>query len=277
MVDFVGREHNLKELRGAFLRYSVISVCGLKTVGKSRLVSEFLQVEIRRDGCKKVRIMSVDMHHHGNTESLYLQLCSDMKVVPIPDAAKSDDWIHHLVLSIQQNTDTDENPGCELVIVFDNAEDAVEEKIYPGFVNFIHSLTKHCNNVKIIVTSTTDIFLSTLGRTHCPIELRPLLPFEARQLLEQVTSGVEIEAVEMKALVELSDGLPLLLLMIGSELTDPDRGISPAQMVEMLAEFRLEATSRECYPQDRRAGRLIKFSNFFGKYVLSMPLKSKKY
>ena len=249
-VEFVGRKHYLAELRDAYQRYPVTSVCGLKTVGKSRLVSEFLSSDDFHNEHIDCCIIHTDMHHHGDKESLYSYLCSKLDVFPFQYAVKTNDWIHHIVHTVQKNIDQ------EYLIVFDNAEDAVEEKIYDGFMNLVHSLIKHCTNMKIIVTSTTNLLLATLGRSHYVIELWSLQPFEARQLLEQVTPGVEIEENEMKALVELSDGLPLLLLMIGSELTDPDRGISPAQMVEMLAEFRLEATSRECYPPERRAGRL---------------------
>ena len=50
-------------------------------------------------------------------------------------------------------------------------------------------------------------------------------------------------------------GLPLVILMVGSELTADDGLIEPRDMVEFLTECRLQALSREYYPAEDRVGR----------------------
>ena len=52
-------------------------------------------------------------------------------------------------------------------------------------------------------------------------------------------------------------GLPLVILMVGSELTADDGEIEPKEMVEFLTECRLHALSRENYPEEDRVGKLF--------------------
>ena len=53
------------------------------------------------------------------------------------------------------------------------------------------------------------------------------------------------------------EGLPLIILMVGSELTAEDGEIEPKEMVEFLTECRLHALSRENYPEEDRVGKLL--------------------
>ena len=54
------------------------------------------------------------------------------------------------------------------------------------------------------------------------------------------------------------EGLPLVILMVGSELTAEIGEIKPIEMVEFLTECRLHALSRENYPEEDRVGKFTR-------------------
>lgn len=56
-------------------------------------------------------------------------------------------------------------------------------------------------------------------------------------------------------MVTLISGLPLVLLMVGSEMTAEEGMITPQEMVEFLTDCRLSALSRENYPENDRVGK----------------------
>ena len=71
-------------------------------------------------------------------------------------------------------------------------------------------------------------------------------------MLQTVAPSVALGKFE-SSIIKLSEGLPLLLLMIGAELEEDD-GITPEDMAEMLASFRLRALSWKYYPEEERIG-----------------------
>ena len=54
------------------------------------------------------------------------------------------------------------------------------------------------------------------------------------------------------------EGLPLVILMVGSELMTEEGEIEPKEMVEFLTECRLHALSRENYPEEDRVGKFMR-------------------
>ncbi|XP_060594579.1 uncharacterized protein LOC132748925 [Ruditapes philippinarum] len=111
-------------------------------------------------------------------------------------------------------------------------------------------MVEKCKNV---ITSTTQVQFSKLGRVYCSQELLPLNETDARQLLKNVTEEIDLGDYE-SAMITLSEGLPLLILMIGSELTEDAGMITPKNMVDLLLTCRLKALSREFYPEEDRVG-----------------------
>jgi hypothetical protein len=65
-----------------------------------------------------------------------------------------------------------------------------------------------------------------------------------------VAPGINFGEYE-DAIVTLSDGLPLLILMIGSELKNNDE-MTPCHMVQCLQTSRLKTLSDTLYPKEDR-------------------------
>ncbi|XP_052252183.1 uncharacterized protein LOC127858895 isoform X1 [Dreissena polymorpha] len=109
------------------------------------------------------------------------------------------------------------------------------------------------NNIKVILTSTTKFELESLRRIYYVCELQPLKPTDTSELLRAESPGVDYGEY-LYRIVELSEGLPLLILMITSELRDDGGMLTPKDMANLLAEYRLKVLSREFYPgKDRVA------------------------
>ena len=59
-------------------------------------------------------------------------------------------------------------------------------------------------------------------------------------------------------IAELCEGLPLALLMTGSELEQDEEGLlDPCDMVELLNKCRLKVLSQDLYPIQERIGKLV--------------------
>jgi hypothetical protein len=248
--DFVGRDNDLEQIKQAWSKNKIFGFFGLRSVGKSRLAREAIKRYKRN-----AELIEVDVKLIHDTESLYSNLCAALKLEPENYAYATDRWIHHLVGSLLKTN------SKHFVFFFDNTEDYQEFKgvnVRDSFLSLCTSLMKRCNNVKIVVTSTTRIQLSQLKRAYFSYEVLPLNTHETRRLLKSVAEGVDFGEYE-EAIVTLSEGLPLLVVMIGSELTEDSGMITPKDMVEFLLERRLKALSREYYPEEDRVGRKYMF------------------
>ncbi|KAH3777917.1 hypothetical protein DPMN_179366 [Dreissena polymorpha] len=53
-------------------------------------------------------------------------------------------------------------------------------------------------------------------------------------------------------MVKITEGLPLLILMIASELREQRGMLTPKYMAQLLADCRLPILSREFYPEEDR-------------------------
>jgi hypothetical protein len=212
-------------------------------------VKEYLK-RFKPDG---VKVIHIDIKLMPNIVSLYSNICAALELLFDQASTGSDQWIHNIVLFLNSV------PRNEFLFFFDNTEDYQDTKslnICSSFLRLCTSIVEKCQNVQIFITSTTQVQFSKLGRVYCSHELVPLNETEARQLLKKVTSEIDLEDYE-SALITLSEGLPLLILMIGSELTEDAGMITPNNMVDLLLTGRLRALSREFYPEEDRVGNVL--------------------
>lgn len=245
-TDFIGREKDLCRLQKAWKSHKIFGIFGLRSVGKSRLVEEFLN----KKKAQNFAVIKVDLKLQTDINSLYAIICAELRLEPEKQSIETDRWIHHICESFAKTN------GRQFIFFFDNSEDFQESKgehIRDAFLSLCTHLVRICKNVKVIITSTTRVQLSQLKKAFFVHEVLPLNPAETSQLLKSVTPGIDLGEYA-DALVELSEGLPLLILMIGSELTEDDGMITPKDMVEFLLEYRLRSLSREFYPEEDRVG-----------------------
>ncbi|XP_060594571.1 uncharacterized protein LOC132748919 [Ruditapes philippinarum] len=249
-TDFVGRENNLNVLKIAWQKHKLFGIFGQKAVGKSRLVTEFLKST--KSG-SFVHIF-IDMKLIYDTNSLYSKICASYGIEPELQAEQSSRWIYHICDTL--------NAACKkrFIIFFDNTEDWQDLKgtdIRDFFFSLCTNLVRQCSNVKIFITSTTRVQFSQIKKVYCSHEVLPLNQRETRQLLKPVIEGVELGKYE-NDIADLCEGMPLLILMVGSELTEDSGMITPKDMVEFLLTCRLKALSREFYPKEDRVADVCK-------------------
>lgn len=245
-TDFVGRENDLCRLQREWKNHKIFGIFGLRSVGKSRLVEEFLN----RKKAQKFVVIKVDLKLQTDISSLYAIICAELRLEPEKQSTETERWIHHIYESFAKTN------GRQFIFFFDNTEDFQESKgenVRDSFLSLCTTLVRKCKNVKVFITSTTRVQLSQLRKVYFAYEVIPLNPAETSQLLKSVTPGIDLGEYA-DALVTLSEGLPLLILMIGSELTEDDGMVTPKDMVEFLLEYRLRSLSREFYPEEDRVG-----------------------
>ncbi|XP_053396224.1 uncharacterized protein LOC123550887 isoform X2 [Mercenaria mercenaria] len=241
---FVGRENELNELHKAWERHRIFGIFGLRSVGKSRLVKEFFKRYKPEDAV----VIQIDMKMLPDVVSLYAIICASLGLQINQQSEETAILIHQIVRFICTTTER------HFIFFFDNTEDFQDikgESVRDSFSTFCSSLIRQCKHVTVFISSTSRLPLTHLGEVYYSYEVLPLKQTETRQLLKNVTAGIELgEYVD--TLANLSEGLPLLILMIGSELTEDGGLITPKDMVEFLLTCRLRALSRDFYPEEDR-------------------------
>ena len=257
MVDtFVGRAADFIELDNAWPKHCIFGVFGLRSVGKSRFVSELL----KRQGQHNSSVYS-DLRTLTNLESVFANMSATLNLghgsthfEDMPDT-KLDERSIFRGLNHTINTERDELQRQYRCIVFDNAEDLVESQDGGTFLQFCTKIIRHVRNVKIIITSTTCAGFAEVGRVFCLHELKPLVTSDACALLKQVAPGIDFGDT-LREIAEFSEGLPLLIQMIGAELLADNGLLEPREMLELLSTTRLKTLSGEHYPPEDRIGLL---------------------
>ncbi|KAL5009588.1 hypothetical protein ScPMuIL_011893 [Solemya velum] len=84
------------------------------------------------------------------------------------------------------------------------------------------------------------------------------------ELLRAMLSSEHLKSSEyLEPLAALCAGLPLVILMVASELEADDCMIEPLEMIEIMLSLRLQALSRDFYPEDDQI--YLKYKRFIDK------------
>ena len=251
-TKFIGRRDELKKLNQGWAKYAVFCIFGIRSVGKSKLVSEFLQIQANKlnkvDESENVThpgrlLFHLDLRVNPDLQSLYSNLCAWLQVLPQHDATKSGVWSAHIIREFCKNQRYKET---NFVLFFDNAESIIEGQESDEFLSFIVSLIRKCKNVKTFLTSTTKVQFAQDGRAVFSHDLLPMSRTDSLSLLTSVAPCVDLRECK-DAIIKLSEGIPLLLLMIGAELSDEEHPMSPEKMVELLSKCRLQTFTETDY------------------------------
>lgn len=259
-TPFVGRTAYLNKLNNAWHK-QIIGLYGLRAIGKSRTIKEFFKGKTKRkhddenlktfSGMKEI---IVDMRNMRDSVSLHINLCVTLEIEPVDNADENKykkEWKRQIKETILSKAEVLH------LILFDNAEDVMDGPLKDEFLELVSTYLITLKNVKQFITSTTKAMFARIQSAYFTDELKPMPPYEASELLDKVTPGVNLGEYK-EAIVRLCEGLPLVILMVGSELTAEDGEIEPKEMVEFLTECRLHALSRENYPEEDRVGDVYK-------------------
>ncbi|KAL4232475.1 hypothetical protein ACF0H5_007167 [Mactra antiquata] len=239
--DFVGRRAELLRLEKAYATHRLFGIFGMRSVGKSRYVKEFLR-------SREIKTIYVELRLINSLNMLYSNICAQIGEEPITSVVETTNWLSHLLASLIYVSREE-----TIVLNFDNAEDAIEGSFGDDLMLILSYVMKNCKNVKIFISSTTRVQFSQLHKIFYSIELPPFSKQESLELLQIVADEVDLGEYS-DAIVNLSEGLPLVLLMIGSTLKEDDGLFTPEDMVELLVNSRLETLSNEFYPKEDRVG-----------------------
>lgn len=238
-IPFVGRDNDFTAVDAEWTENEcrIYEVFGIRAVGKSRFVSEFL----RR---KKTSVLHVDLSSTVNVDVLYNVLITSLHVPPISGASDTRKWMPHVIAELIKFSST-----RDVTLFLDNAEDALESSWKDELLSLCCRTVKSCPRLKLCITSTKRVHFSELGKVFRCFELQPLRLTDAKQLLHVVTRGIDLGGYG-NAIAELSEGLPLLILLVGEELRKGLYGqknaISPETVVQLLLNSRLKQFSGGC-------------------------------
>ncbi|XP_060551974.1 uncharacterized protein LOC132713404 [Ruditapes philippinarum] len=257
---FIGRDNDFAVLNEKWSSCRIFGIFGLRAVGKSRFVREF----IRR---KHIDVLPVHLDTVNDARSLYSVLCASLNTEPEIQTVSSIRWMKHVTDELKKNSN-----DRQLAVFFDNAEDTIESSFKDNLLSLIVAVAKQCPRVKIFVTSTTRIQFSQLSKVYCLHELKPMRYTESRIMLHNIAPDIDLGTCE-DVIIDLSEGLPLLILMIGAELKI--NLISPEQMVDLLLLSRLETLSKEHYPVEDRVADVYRsfiqrLSTVYQQYLSSL-------
>lgn len=257
MVPFVGREEFLRRLSAQWESHRIIGIYGLRSVGKTRTLFQFLKNRqedlplaeptgnLTGPADRKLQIVYVDLRTLNNFAAVCSHVCAQLEI-ELKQVHRSVAYVVAQIASVVR-----ESQNSTYVFIFDNAEDAVENTKDYFLLELCSELAMKCKTVKIVLTSTTNASFAGIGKCYASMELLPMTYAESFDFLERLTNTVEFDE-HFDTIVTLCEGLPLVILMVASELQS---GTIPAQMVEFLTDCRIKALSKDSYPSDDRVGK----------------------
>ncbi|XP_052239324.1 uncharacterized protein LOC127850378 isoform X3 [Dreissena polymorpha] len=235
---FVGRQDELRDLQSSWSTKKMFGIFGMRSVGTSRLAKEFLaSVSESLD-----KVIYIDLEATSDITTMFTNMCARLGIPTGSHSGEPIFWENKMFEELTTNK-------TKYVFFFDNAEHFLDlesqtrDLIQNLFINLLS-----LDNVHVILTSTTKFQLASMWRIYHICEVRPLNLSESAELIMSEAKGVDF-AEYIDPLVELSEGLPLLILMIASELRDSSGMLTPKDMVEFLATARLKVLSPESYPK----------------------------
>ncbi|XP_052817045.1 uncharacterized protein LOC128243355 [Mya arenaria] len=229
---FVERNTEISKLDKEWAEHRIFGIYGLRAIGKSCFVAQFLKTR----GFASIMCECSTIPTQGSLCSL---LCSKLGIIPGKIVPESDAWIEHICEALQDQE-------SDITVVFDNAEDTIEGPAGDTFLHLCDAIVEHCTNVQVIITSTTRVLFPRHSQVYFSLELPPLGPKESFELFTVAAPGVALGSYA-DALIELCEGLPLLILLTAAELQADGGFIAPADMVQLLLECRLETVSNSLF------------------------------
>ncbi|XP_060085807.1 uncharacterized protein LOC132565194 [Ylistrum balloti] len=263
-MELIGRVNELEELQKEFNSKNVFAIYGLRSVGKSRLVETFLH----QISWSSIRI---DMRNMKSMRPVYMSLIErlmqdsiSVKGFPGKPDILTEDWLTCIQRIVNEGMVKPTN------IVLDNAEDVIEtEELAKEFCQLCQALTATNRNIKVFITSTTEITFEVNSMISLfPLHLKPLDDESSSQLLTSYAPSVNFGS-NMATIIELCEGLPLALLMTSSILEDEETLFSIDDMVHLLRLSRLEILSSSMYHRKERIA--VVYGDFLQR--LSVPLR----
>ncbi|XP_060085806.1 uncharacterized protein LOC132565192 [Ylistrum balloti] len=253
----IGRYREWAALSRNWNAYRLFQIHGIRSVGKSRFVEEFLK--FKEDSKEAwVQAVLIKVRNVAGMRGICLSLFAALDL-----SAPQDDttWTEAICNAVTRREYID------VILVFDGAENVLEGKSTNEFKMFCSYLLGNCRNIKIIITSTTEVIFEGIEEQCMELLIPPLSPADSEALMRRYAPSVDFGS-HLETIVKLCEGLPLVIAMVASELTDNDRDASSLTVAEMslaLQSCRLEALSQFMYAQEERLDAI------YGTFLKRLP------
>ena len=245
---FIGRSLYFEDLLERWEELRCVGVYGMRSVGKSRFVKQLLNLVSKHLNEDDYITTWIDVRNLQSLRQIYLILSEKWNIPIMDDENDFRRAVLARISEVKQN----------LWIILDNAEDVIDSDLNNDFIALCKQITNQNVKVKIIITSTSHLSCNTFypGMGYYDIELSPMSILESKELLQKSAPSVDY-GIYLDKIAELCEGLPLALLMTGSELEQDDGLLDPCDMVELLNKCRLKVLSQDLYPIQERIGKLV--------------------
>ncbi|KAK3097977.1 hypothetical protein FSP39_015015 [Pinctada imbricata] len=239
---FVGRENIVEEIIEKWPYIQLFEIYGIRSVGKSRLANHLLK-QLQELKLMTSNAVWVDLKNCVQIKDAFWPILMRLELV---DQGYNAKFLAEKVKSKVQSSPS------SFVIVFDNAEDILDNGLEDVFVSICAIMLEN-KQIKIIVTSTTYLnFEETSAKYR--IDLPFLTEAEALELMKSAAPSVDFGPYA-KDIVSSCTGLPLALLIVASELEqDASKLLTPADMVELLMKCRVKVLSDPMFPSEDQIG-----------------------
>ncbi|XP_078322375.1 uncharacterized protein LOC111103902 isoform X3 [Crassostrea virginica] len=229
MASFVGRLSEIRELRENVQQHEIVVIRGFKGVGKS---------SIARELCRQIQQPYYwnDLRNINTADGVLQHLLSNFT----QEAAVLEDKRALLTIVCENIA----SQGCDLVVIFDNAEDVIKGEDSAFFVDIILSLS-HLINTNILVT--TNVMLPFHQDKICDFILKELCFKDSYDLLKSVCPTLK-DTDKISAIVNLCEGIPLALVLAGGEIGF----LNVDEVIYLLSHRRLKVLSSDCYSKDEQ-------------------------
>ncbi|XP_013399666.1 uncharacterized protein LOC106165845 [Lingula anatina] len=123
-------------------------------------------------------------------------------------------------------------------------------------LNLIGDLVKQCQNLWVLLVSKYSFNFASLGRVYHPVRLSRLTTEEGGSLLQEVCDSVKFRNDQLEELVEKCEGVPLHIIVVGTELNGSEHLYKAGGLLEVLREDRLRSLGEEGLTDDERAEKI---------------------
>ncbi|CAH1244670.1 Hypp7357 [Branchiostoma lanceolatum] len=254
-VPFCGRERHLAAVKRNFKDGRQIGlISGMPGVGKTRLAKEVafqMSVECENQNIK-LKVNTFNLSKFTSTNLIIDTICASMLQQNQTTVSLKPE---NLTAALQRlNLEEDFH-----LFICDNADTILDDdRLRTELLDFISKIVEKTRNVLFLVTSRRRFRLAREYRLFFDVELSPLTPDEALDLLAAIATDVPLQ-IHGAEITKMCGYLPLALVIAGVELQRGEDGYTPEELIELLRKNVLESPlSAESYSRSEQVSHVLK-------------------
>ncbi|KAI8514307.1 hypothetical protein Bbelb_086310 [Branchiostoma belcheri] len=254
-VPFRGRDRHLADIKKNFQDGRQIGlISGMPGVGKTRLAKELafqMSVECEHQNVK-LEYHTFNVAKFTSTKLIKNTIFASMLQQKETTVSSNPE---NMTAALQRLNLGDDH----YLFICDNADTILDDdSLRTELLDFITDIVEKTRNVLFLVTSRRRFRLAREYRIFFDVELSPLKPDEALNLLSAIAPDVSLQAHGAE-IAKMCGYLPLALVIAGVELRRGEDGYTPEELTELLRKNVLESPlSAESYSKSEQVSHVLK-------------------